>query len=60
MMVEQFQREMIADIVEVILVDHIRNFVKLNSGLLRVGFGFPADEYHDDTFVSGVDDENRG
>lgn len=59
-MVEQFQREMIADVVEMILVDHICNIVKLNSGFLRVNFGLPADEYHDDTFVCGVDDEYRG
>lgn len=51
---------MIADIVEMILVDHICNFVKLNSGFLRVNSGLPADEYHDDTFVSGVDDEYGG
>lgn len=51
---------MIANVVEMILVNHICNFVKLNAGFLRVNFGFPAEVYHDDTFVSGVDDEYGG
>lgn len=60
MMVQQFQRQMIADTVKVILVDHVGNFVKLNASFLRVNFGFPADVDHYDTFVCGVDNEYEG
>lgn len=51
---------MVADVVEVILVDHICDFVQLNAGFLRVNFGFPAEVDHNDTFVCGVDDECDG
>jgi hypothetical protein len=51
---------MVADIVEVIFIDHISNFVQLNARFLRVNFGFPADVDHDDAFVCGVANENDG
>lgn len=51
---------MIADVVEMIFIDHISHFVKLNARFLRVNFGFPADVDHDYTFVCGVDDECDG
>lgn len=51
---------MVADIVKVIFINHIRNFVHLNAGFLRVNFGFPADVDHDDAFVCGVHDEYDG
>lgn len=51
---------MIADVVEVIFIDHICNFVQLNARFLRVDFGFPTDVDHDDTFVCGVDNKCDG
>lgn len=59
-MVEQLQRQMIAHIVEVILVKDIGDFVQLNAGLLRVDFGLPADVDDDYAFVCGVDDKSDG
>lgn len=56
MMIQQFQWQMVADVVEVILVDHIGNFVQLNAGFLRVNLGFPAQIDDDNAFVCGVDD----
>lgn len=57
MVVQQFQRQMVADTIEMIFIDHISHFVQLNAGFLRVNFGFPTDVDHDDTFVCGVDNE---
>jgi hypothetical protein len=59
-MVQEFERQMIADIVEVILVDHICNFVQLDAGFLRLYFGFPTDVDHDDAFICGVSNEYGG
>lgn len=47
---------MIADNVEVIFIDDIRDFVELHGGLLRVDFSFPRNENYDDALASGVDD----
>jgi hypothetical protein len=58
--VEQLERQMIAHIVEVRLVDHVSDFVQLNAGLLRVRSGPPADVDDDHAFVCGVDEENDG
>lgn len=60
MVVEQFQRQMIADIVEMILVDHVGDFVQLNAGFLRVNPGLPTDVDDDDALVCGVDNEYDG
>lgn len=51
---------MVADIVEVIFVDHICNFVQLNARFLRLNFGFPTDVDHDDAFVCGICNEYGG
>lgn len=51
---------MIADIVEVVFVDHVSDFVQLNAGFLWVNFSFPTDVDYNDTFVCGVDDECHG
>lgn len=51
---------MVADIVEVIFVDHICNFVQLNARFLRLNFGFPTDVDHDNAFVCGICNENDG
>jgi len=48
---------MIADVVEMILVDHICNFVQLYASFLRFDFRFPSDIDHADTFVGGECDE---
>lgn len=46
MMVEEFQWQMIAYIIEMILIDHIADFVQLYARFLRVNFRLPA--YVDD------------
>lgn len=51
---------MVADIVEVIFINHISNFVQLNARFLRVNFGFPADVDHNDAFVCGVGNKYDG
>lgn len=51
---------MVAHIVEMILVDHICDFVQFHAGFLRVDFGFPADVNDDNAFVSGVRNESDG
>lgn len=48
---------MVADAIEMIFIDHISHFVKLNASFLRVNFGFPTDVDHDNAFVCGVDDK---
>lgn len=48
---------MIADIVEMILVDDICDFVDLYSSLLRINFGLPADVNYRDALVS--DEKNE-
>lgn len=51
---------MVADVVEMILVDHVRDFVKLNAGFLRVNPCLPTDVDDDDALVCGVDNEYDG
>lgn len=60
MVVQQFQGQMIADIVEMILVDHVGDFVQLNAGFLRVNPGLPTDVDDDNALVCGVDNEYDG
>lgn len=59
-MVQQFKRQMVADIVEMIFVDHICDFVKLNAGLLRVNPCLPTDVDYHDALVCGVDNKCDG
>lgn len=60
MMVQKFEWQMVADIVEMIFINHIRNFVQLNSGFLRLNFGFPTDVDNYNAFICSIWNENGG
>jgi hypothetical protein len=58
--IEQFQRQVITNVIDVILVYNVCDFVQLYARLLRVNFRFPAYVNDDDTFVCGVDNCQYG
>jgi hypothetical protein len=55
MMVEQLQRQVIAHVVEMVLVHHVGDLVQLHARLLRVNLRTPADVDDNDALVCGVE-----